>query len=196
MAYHIYTTKGITLGSEPAREADRLYSILTEDLGLIRARAIGVRKERSKLRGMLEPFSLVTVSLVRGQEQWRITNAALEMSLSAELRGAPELAIFARVFSLLEKLVVGEEKHPELYRVLEEAVRYVFTERTAQTAADAFEALVVARMLWELGYVSASDFPKEYFDGRLTNDLLTRAESDKSKLVEAINSGLRQSHLV
>ena len=75
MSYHIYNTKGIILSEKSLREADRVYSILTRDLGLIRATALGVRKESSKLRGNLEPVGLTTVSLVRGKEYWRVTSA-------------------------------------------------------------------------------------------------------------------------
>ena len=64
MSYHIYTTPGIVLRHRPLREADRVYIILTRDLGLIRASAIGVRKETSKLRGALEPLSLSMTSWV------------------------------------------------------------------------------------------------------------------------------------
>ena len=56
------------LSERPKKEADRVYNILTRDLGLVRAHAIGVRREESKLRGALEPYSLSSVSLVRGKE--------------------------------------------------------------------------------------------------------------------------------
>lgn len=136
MSYHIYTTKGLVLSERPLREADRVYSILTRDLGLIRATALGVRKEPSKLRGALEPVTFVTLSLVRGKEYWRVTSAvALErISPTREL---------LRPLLLLERLVQGEAHHPELYDAVE---KYLHSGETE----------LVAQMLFHLGYLSAS----------------------------------------
>lgn len=143
MSYHIYTTKGFILSSRPYREADRVYSILTRDLGLIRATGTGVRKEVSKLRGSLEPLALSEVSLVRGQEFWRLTSAQSikAISVTAEL---------ARPLLLLEKLVPGETVHPELFDVLEDFI-------LNQPRDENFETKLVSRILYELGYLKPED---------------------------------------
>jgi len=96
VSYHIYTTRGIVLSERPVREADRIYTIITRDLGLVQATALGVRKEASKLRGALEPFVLSKISLVRGKEHWRITSAECIRSISP----SPTVA---RPLALLEK---------------------------------------------------------------------------------------------
>ncbi|MBX4206578.1 recombination protein O N-terminal domain-containing protein [Candidatus Parcubacteria bacterium] len=137
MSYHIYTTKGIVLGAWPLREADRTYSILTRDLGLVRASASGVRKEESKLRGALEPFVLSSVSLVRGKEYWRITSAET-------LRPIPAEAGIGRPLALLEKLVQGEAAHPELFDAVE---THLFSD----------EWRLVAHILYHLGYLKEED---------------------------------------
>ncbi|MEK7175771.1 MAG: DNA repair protein RecO, partial [Patescibacteria group bacterium] len=108
MSYHIYTTKGLTLSERPVREADRIYSILTRDLGLVRATALGVRKENSKLRGSIEPVSLSNISLVRGKEHWRLTSAEVIKRFKK-----------TKPLALLEQLVVGESAHPELFDAVE-----------------------------------------------------------------------------
>lgn len=165
MSYHIYTTKGLILSERPLREADRIYSILTRDLGLVRASATGVRKESSKLRGALEPFALSSVSLVRGKDFWRLTSAEL-------LRKLPATDALARPFSLLEKLVQGESAHPELFDMIEQ---FVSGERED---GEMFEIMLVAHMLFHLGYLKAEDLTRE-----------------KPALIKAINHGLEQSQL-
>jgi DNA repair protein RecO (recombination protein O) len=139
MAYHIYTTRALVLSYTPVREADRLYSLLTRDLGLIRAGALAVRKEASKLRGSLEPLTLATVSLVKGKEFWRITSA--ESIKRIEVK--EELA---RPLALLEKLVQGESAHPELFDTIEEGIN-----------GGEGEVRLVANMLYHLGYLQKSD---------------------------------------
>lgn len=143
MSYHIYTTKGITLSYRPWREADRIYSILTRDLGLVRARALGVRKEPSKLRGALEPVTLATISLVRGKEHWRVTSADSIQKIASR----PEIL---KPLALLERLVQGEAAHPELFDGVEEFLV------PSPTKGD-LETRFVGRILEKLGYLKEED---------------------------------------
>ncbi len=133
MSYHIYTTKGIILSARPKGEADRLYSILTRDFGLIRAHAIGIRKSTSKLRGALEPVSLSTVSLVRGKEFWRLTSAEVIKRFKK-----------TKPLALLEQLVAGEAAHPELFDAVEKHL-------------NSDETVLVSQILFHLGYLKKSD---------------------------------------
>lgn len=165
MSYHIYTTKALILSHTPRREADRIYSLLTRDLGLIRASAGGVRKISSKLRGSLEPLAFASVSLVRGKEFWRIT------SVEFIQRVEPEEAK-ARPLALLEQLVQGETAHPELFDKIE---RLLTTEEDISTSP---EVNLVAHILFHLGYLKEEDLKLE-----------------EKKLIRAINSGLKESGL-
>ncbi len=147
-------------------EADRIYSILTRELGLIRASAIGVRKETSKLRGALEPFSLSEISLVRGKEYWRVTSAQF-------IEKFANATSIAKPLSLLEKLVQGESAHPELFDAIEKfASLYKGGDKE-------FEIRFVAIILFHLGYLKEVDL-----------------NLDKKELVKAINEGLQSSHLL
>jgi len=169
MSYHIYTTKGIVLSERPRREADRIYSILTRDLGLVQALALGVRKEESKLRGALEPFVLSQVSLVRGKEFWRITSVEF-------IRRIPSKLPIARPLALLELLVQGEAIQPELFDALEHPL--CPTSDVGQKN-EIFEINLVSQILYHLGYLKEEDL-----------------SLGKPDLVRAINSGLQASHLV
>ena len=165
MSYHIYTTRGIVLAGRAVREADRIYSILTRDLGLIRATALGVRKGSSKLRGALEPLMLSSISLVRGKEFWRVTSAEAIQKIHS-WRGV------VRPLDLLEKLVQGEAPHPELFDAVEKNVI------TPRTDDEMFEIRFVSQILFHLGYLKESDLTQ-----------------DKKALIKAINEGLQHSHL-
>jgi hypothetical protein len=70
--YKIYETKGYVLSSIPSGEADRLLNVFTKELGLVRAKAQGIRYEKSKLRFSTQDFSEVNISLVRGKGYWRL----------------------------------------------------------------------------------------------------------------------------
>lgn len=124
------------LSSRPIKEADRLYTILTRDLGLVQALAIGVRKGESKLRGNIEPVSLSNISLVRGKEFWRLTSAEHIKSFK---RSKP--------LALLENLVIGESAHPELFDAVEKCL----------TLGVEQGEVMVAQILYHLGYLKKSD---------------------------------------
>jgi DNA repair protein RecO len=195
MAYHVYSTKGVILGSFASREADRVYSILTEELGLVRARARSVRAIQSKLRGALEPFSLSVVSLVRGKDSWRITGATLIDRLSEEKLGKPGLVAFGRIFSLIDKLVAGEEAHKELLMVIEEGLQYVYSHKN-EAKAETLEILLVLRLLHELGYVSGYEVDKRFLEEIYSSELLAAAHADRKKLIDVINQGIHSSDLL
>ncbi|MBI2086833.1 MAG: recombination protein O N-terminal domain-containing protein [Candidatus Zambryskibacteria bacterium] len=171
MSYHIYTTRGIILSSRPIGEADRIYSVLTRDLGLVRARAAGVRKNISKLRGVLEPFVLSRISLVRGKDYWRVTSAEC-------LRAIPAAAGIARPLALLEKLVQGEAHHPELFDAVEDEITRFKIQDSGFKNED-WEISLVSKVLHHLGYLKEADL-----------------NLDKKELIKVINEGLQSSHLV
>ena len=121
------------LSQKPKGEADRIYSILTRDFGLIHAVALAVRKENSKLRGALEPISLTQISLVCGKEYWRLTSGEFIRKIKK-----------SQALALLEKLVAGEAPHPELFDAVEEYLRDK-------------EITLVSQILYHLGYLKSSD---------------------------------------
>jgi DNA repair protein RecO (recombination protein O) len=60
-------TVGIVLKRTNFGEADRIVTLLTKDLGKIQVMAKGVRRERSKLAGGIEPFSISEIGVVKGR---------------------------------------------------------------------------------------------------------------------------------
>ena len=196
MSYHIYTTKGIVLSERPVREADRIYTILTHGLGLVRATAIGVRKESSKLRGSIEPFSLSSVSLVRGREHWRLTSATLIKSLFSELKDKPEIFLsLVKNFSLLEKLVAGEERHPELFNDIEAIIDMVTNSKLEAKESDSIEIILAVRILFNLGYLSKKDIPYKSLEETPIRETLSIIAAHRKAIIRAINNGIQSSQL-
>lgn len=112
MSYAVYTTRGFILASGPTGEASKLYTIYSEDFGLIRAKAQGVRLVQSKLRYSLEDYALCNLSLVKGREVWRLTGS------QAEPMPKKNALARARVLNLVRRLVQGEEKNEGLFQAL------------------------------------------------------------------------------
>lgn len=183
MPHHVYTTRGIVLALRPTRESDRAVTVLTRELGLIRASARGLHGGHSKLASSLLELALVRISLVRGKHSWRVTTVGLERNLASELRPRREaLQALARAAGLLQKLVRGEEKHPELYDEFESSA--LALAESAANPAD-WEVYAVARILHKLGYLPEARVPKD----------LAEAGTRRLELIKELNASLRESGL-
>jgi len=111
-----YVTQAVVLEKELWREQDGVIYFFTEELGLVMARAMGVKKITSKLGGHLEPGDLVTVRLVEGKGTWvadALKERRLEVSLGV-LRVVRFLAsLWQRDDEVFEKLLVGKSEEKE-----------------------------------------------------------------------------------
>ena len=84
--YHIHTTHALVVGMLPVGEKHYFVNLFTKDFGMIRAKAQSVRVNVSKLRFALQEYSFVNISLVRGKDTWRITNAEPIYNIYFELK--------------------------------------------------------------------------------------------------------------
>src|SRR3989338_714111 len=75
---HKYETRGIVLSRSPVGEAIPFVTLLTPELGLVRALAQSIRKPNAKLASALTTFAESSVVLVRGRDGWRLSGAVLE----------------------------------------------------------------------------------------------------------------------
>ncbi|MBI2476163.1 MAG: recombination protein O N-terminal domain-containing protein [Candidatus Taylorbacteria bacterium] len=195
--HHLYHTPGFILASSPFGEANLSFRILTRDLGLIGASAQGVRFLKSKLRYTVHNFFYGELSLVRGRERWRVTGVSKSTDLYCEFRDRPEtLLVFARVFSLLLRLLSGEEKNEELFRHVEEAVLFARAKKLSAKLSRDFECILVLRILWSLGYLGSSPDTAVFVESPFWSDeLILKMETLTPKILAAINRSLKESQL-
>lgn len=193
--YSKYTTDALVLGSREQGESDRVYSLYTKDFGLIRARATAVRTEKSKMRYALQHYALSRVSLVKGARGWRTAGAASLRILPAT---SPEalagVTAFARISSLVLRLVHGQEKNEYLFEALAEA--HTAFAREPGSASGTIEIVCAARILYALGYISDEALQTALFTHTAyTGESLLEAESLKDKLLLSINKAIAETQL-
>tara|TARA_B100000745_G_scaffold300606_1_gene255910 strand:+ start:12683 stop:13246 length:564 start_codon:yes stop_codon:yes gene_type:complete len=187
MAHEVHTTRAIILASAEVQDADKLFWLFTEDFGLLFASAKSVREETSKLRYALQDLSKTRVSLVRGRGMWRITGAET-LPNSAPLQYAQQ-NIFGKISSLVRRVVPFDQKHKDIFELLETA----YDTLSAGAPMQHVEEVTVARILFNLGYVPPN---VKYNDILQGTKLDMRYNQDVQKiLVEAINTGLVESQL-
>src|SRR3989338_9216530 len=94
---HKYETRGIVLSRSSLGEANAFITLLTPELGLVRARAQGLRRSGAKLAAALPTLAESSVVLVRGRDGWRLAGAVLEENWFARIQRAAARARAARV---------------------------------------------------------------------------------------------------
>ena len=193
--YHRYESQCFVLSSYPEKEANRSYVIFSRDLGLISAKAQGVALSASKLRGNLEAPSKVSLSLVKGKEVWRIVGVQAENNLWLDLKSNREgLALFTRLANLVKRMVQGEERHEELFLVLEECA-LALQEKVTKEDLLALELVLVSKLLHHLGYFKLKEEYEEFFNKTLSEIDSKKILSMRRYLVADINRALKESHL-
>jgi len=200
MSHTIYTTEGFILKSANFGEANKYFFIFTKDFGLIKAAAQGVRHLKSKLRYGLEDFSLAQISVVRGREIWRLTSAEKKLSLCHPRKcGDPEkFLLFSQIFSLLLRLLHGEEKNDLLFNIIKEGMNFLAQNEVKLNSENlaSFECIMALRILSALGYIGKlSDFDRFIASPYFTPELITDMSALKNKAILEINKSLKETHL-
>ncbi len=153
MSYKIYHTEGFILGSRPYGEANKIFKILTPDLGLVDCLAQGIRLEKSKLRFGTIDRRFVKISLVRGREHWCLIYIVSDLKLGTKLSVEGLEVFLAKTASLLLRLIQGELADPNLYQILKTAVlAWIENSKNNLKLQSSLEVLTVIRLLSALGY--------------------------------------------
>jgi DNA repair protein RecO (recombination protein O) len=192
--HHIYHTEGLILGSQNFGEAGKYYSIFTRDLGMIFASAQGVRKISSKLRFVLQDFSYVKIDFVRGKDFWRITSASKTNILESVSQKKETLEVFSNISRLLKRVLAGEEANKLLFDDLLNGLS-VLEKYENENDLRNIEAVIVLRLLSNLGYIGSNEAVSDIIKSPFENDLIYRVSQNRNRILSEINKALRESHL-
>lgn len=187
---HRYDTRGIILARSPLGEANALITLLTPELGLVRARAQSVRTSGAKLAAALTTLSESSLILVRGKEGWRLAGAVADTQWFLRLPHTESRERIARVTGLLLRLVAGEAPDSELYPVMRDYLEALAT--LPLQLHEAAEILAVLRFLEALG-LDTGDASRE--PPTFTPETLSLIARDRTAYVARINAGIAASGL-
>ncbi len=194
--HHIHHTNALILGSRNRGEANRVFTLLTREMGLIHAVAQGVRLNKSKLRYALTDYSYAKIDLVRGKEVWRITSATPVTSFPSIRRNLKGLHLMASISKLLRRLIRGEaEAHESIFDDTLTAYQFLETQEENSHTYEVVELSLVLRILKMLGYIGNSTFADEYTSAPFDPNAIDVARFEKKTILFEINRALRESHL-
>ncbi len=185
---HKYDTRGLILARASAGEANALVSVLTSDLGLVRARAQGIRRPGAKLSAALVTLAESDIVLVRGKEGWRLTGAVRADAWFDHLpdRDARERA--GRIISLILRLVAGESPEEALYPILHGLLEALAALPVPER--DAVEVLAALYVLAALGFDDSTP-PSALF----APEARAKAQAERSAYIVRVNRGIAASGL-
>lgn len=128
-------------------EGDRIINLLTPDLGKISVLAKGVRKPRSKLAGGVEPFSLLSVSLLRGRsELYTLVSSQMQQHYDLITEDYERLTLGYQILKKINQ--AAESLHePAMFELLQLSLAAVGDSRVDSRLAEAWFHLHFIRLL-------------------------------------------------
>lgn len=181
----MYSTDAIVLKIEGVGEADIAVWLLTRELGLVIARAQSARKESAKMRGYLQTFVQLKVSLVRGRYAWRITGTEHPAERAQgvapdtdELKGE-SLSAFARIAVFLRRMTISDTQSSlELFDIV------LAARRELAISVSGIELKTMAKILASLGYLDVAVLKK-----------MENKEMEQNQLAVDVNKAIVESQL-
>lgn len=194
MHHHIYHTQGFILSSRNVGEANKMITIFTRELGLVRAMVQGIRLNKSKLKYVLQDFSYANIDFVKGKEVWRVTSAKSINTFPLARANKDSLLLVARISSLVDRFCGAESVNQKIFDELIQSI-YILDDEVENDTREAIELHLVLRIMNELGYIGDSSILMKYlgssFNKEKTKDLLKERQS----IIAHINKALLESQL-
>jgi recombinational DNA repair protein (RecF pathway) len=184
---HKYQTRGIVLARMPFGETHARLAIVTEELGLVYARAAGIRSLKSKLAHALTTFAESDLVLVEGVEGWRVAGAVLAANWFSRLASAEARERAGRVAGLLVRLSPGEAREGVSYALL-----CAFFETLAEGEAALAEG---AELVAAESVIAAFGVGKQSIRADFTAASLAQALTERTERIARINRGIEASGL-
>ncbi|MEO1401019.1 MAG: DNA repair protein RecO [Cyanobacteria bacterium J06635_1] len=130
-----YKATGINLKAMPMGESDRLVTVLTKELGLIRAIAPGARKHKSRLGGRSGLFVINELLLTRGKSLDKMVQAETQRSFPALSRDLARLTASQYLAELILCEAVSEQPQEALFYLLIEHLERLETASSSAVLA-------------------------------------------------------------
>ena len=125
-----HKTEGVVLKQMPLGEADRILTILTPDVGKVRAVARGVRRAKSRLGGHLDLLNQVSVSLSEGRSLDAVNEAEAFRSFRVLREDLERVSKALYMAELADGFSVENAPGFEVYRLLVDSLSWL--EKTAR----------------------------------------------------------------
>lgn len=192
MSYHTYTTEALVCGSFLHNTADKVFLLFTREVGMLYATAKSVREERSKQRFALQDFSLIRVSLIKGEQGWRVGSVEAKTNYFSQAEDRASRGSVVLLFKTLRRFIHGEESLPVLFDFCLSVLEGMGKIKGEKSFWD---LVVQLKILDELGYVDQNNVPAGLKTAKFFELENFQADLSVPKLEQMIEKAVANSHL-
>jgi hypothetical protein len=133
--------------------------------------------------------------LVKGKSIWRITSVET-IEPGNFMSDMNKLSAIKNIFSLLLRLLHGEEKNEQLFLSAESFYNFLLNNKLSLEDIKNLETITVLRILYYLGYFQKTFELSDYVkDSELSIDMLNLFNNKRGKAVLDINKALNETNL-
>lgn len=122
-----YKSEGIILRRVDFREQDRLVTCMTKEYGKITARAISVKKEKAKLAGHIEPYTLAELFFAKSKTIDILAGSVIIESHAQIRQSLPHIASVGFFFDILDAFIEPMDQDTQLYAHMKETLQWMNT---------------------------------------------------------------------
>lgn len=115
-----YRTKAFFLNEQDRGEANRLFTVFTNDFGKLKIFGKAIRKIKSKLRAGTEIFSLSEIEFIQGKTHKTLTDTVLIDRFKNIKENPEKLETAFQIAKALDSFLGEEEKDDEIWQLLKE----------------------------------------------------------------------------
>ncbi len=123
----ITKTEALVLKSIKFGDTSKIATLYSKDYGKIKVIAKGIRKPKSKLAGALQTFSYIHIVFYKKQttEIYLLSQSEILHSYQTLTRDLNRYVFASAAIELLDRLITGEERHPEIFDLALETLSYM-----------------------------------------------------------------------
>ncbi len=113
-----YKTKGIILKHEDWKEADRFFTVYTQDFGKIKVLGRSIRKIDAKLRSGMKLFSLSRIEFIQGKNYKTLVDSFSIAGFNQTGEDLKKTAVAFKMIDIFDHLIQGEEKDDRVWNLI------------------------------------------------------------------------------
>ena len=113
-----HRTRGFVFKKTDVAEADRIFSVVTEDFGRLEIRGKAIRKINSKLRAGVDLFCFSEIEFIQGKNNKTLTDAIKIAKFGNMGKDMEKLKIVCLISDILDNFIKGQEKDKKLFDLL------------------------------------------------------------------------------
>jgi len=144
-----YNIKAIVLNRKSYSENDSRVMVYSQESGKLELTARGAKKIKSKSAGHLEPFNLVDIMVIRGQNHDYVGTAVSEKCYGDIKGDLAKLFAAGRAFKIINQLIKPGLADQEIFELLKE---YLEVLNTAKKDFEILTSLFIFKFLAMLGH--------------------------------------------